>query len=180
MAVSIKKISTKDVKKLEKLLLKTFDFLSDRYYSKESMKAQKIIYTEENLTKGLALDNHFSFGLFDKNNLIGFIFGSFHKITNLAYVDWLGVDEKWMKKGLLKRLLSKVETEAKKRKFHKVFFYTSRKNIPAVKGYLKNNYLIEGVLDKHYWGMDFLFFGKVLINKKISGKYSTYPDFEVK
>jgi RimJ/RimL family protein N-acetyltransferase len=97
----------------------------------------------------------------------------------LFYVEWTGVMPKLRRHGIMGQFLRRVEAFATKTKQHKVYFYTSLKNIPAAKAYLKYGYEIEGVLANHFGGNDFLIFAKSLSRRRFSKKYQSQPDFKI-
>jgi len=87
--------------------------------------------------------------------------------TDYSYwLGWFVIDEEYRGKkdiAVAEKLLSKVETELRKRKIKKLFVSTEDKNKRAKSFYSKNNFRTEAVLrDYYYKGEDQLILSKVL------------------
>jgi ribosomal protein S18 acetylase RimI-like enzyme len=103
-----------------------------------------------------------------KKKIIGIIgFSRDYFSTDFSFwLGWFVVDEEYRGKkdiAVAEKLLSKVETELRKRKIKKLFVSTEDKNKRAKSFYTKNNFRTEAVLrDYYYKGEDQLILSKVL------------------
>lgn len=178
MTISIRKLKMGDLKAFGRLLQSTLDGLADRYYPKEFIRDQKKIYTTEVLTRKIIREDGLVLGAFEKDKLVGFIIAG-PMTPGLFFGEWVGINPRFRRQGIISRFLRHMESVAKKTGNHKVYFYTSLKNIPAAKAYLKYGYEIEGVLSNHFGGIDSLIFGKSLSHRRFSKKYQAQPDFKI-
>ena len=161
--IKIRKVGNKDWTKLYTLLNKVFYYLEDKYYPKKFIKSQKDIYTQEKIKEITKNEKYLSLGCFHNKELIAFSIGYFMPISYLFYLEWIGIHPKYMRQGLFSRLLKTLEKRVVENfGAHKIYLYTSLKNIPAINGYLKNGYNIEGILPKHFQGIDFCIIGKIV------------------
>lgn len=175
----ITKLKKVDAVKLRTLLFKIFTYLSDRYYPAEIIKNNKEYYSLDLIRDHiLGSDKIEAFGCWDDKKLTGFAWVTRFD-SGLAYVDWIGVEKFYHRKGIFTKLMKKLEGAAKKWKAHKIYLYTYIKNKPAIEGYIKLGYRIEGVLKNHFWGGNFIVMGKDLRKIKFKGKINKFPDYPV-
>jgi ribosomal protein S18 acetylase RimI-like enzyme len=97
----------------------------------------------------------------DNNNgeILGFL--DLIIIANVAFVETLLVSSKHRREGVGKKLITKAENLAKKKKCTKIWLETGA-DWKAVKFYEKNNYKVTGAHEKHYFGNKDLIFTKFL------------------
>ncbi len=179
MNLSIRKLKKEDAKPLLRLLYRVVNPLADRAYPAEFIAGMRGVYTEAVLTRKITSRDGAVFGAFEKEKMVGFVIAG-PMSQGLYYVEWVGVLPALRRKGLLGRLLRTVEVPAKRAKCHKIYLYTSAKNIPAARAYLKHGYRAEGLLRDHFLGGDFLIFGKTLSKRRFSKKYASRPEFPVR
>jgi len=82
--------------------------------------------------------------------------------TGTSQLGFLGVRKEFRGRGVGEILLHKFIEEARKRKTQKVWLYTSPKVLPAIKLYIKNGFIPEGYLRKHFYGSDLIIYSKFL------------------
>lgn len=80
-------------------------------------------------------------------------------VCNLGF---FGVKKKYRHEGLGASLLCRFMKEAKERKAHKIWLYTSPSLLSAVKLYIGNGFVPEGFLRKHTHGLDLIIYSKFL------------------
>ncbi|MEM3789024.1 MAG: GNAT family N-acetyltransferase [Candidatus Bathyarchaeia archaeon] len=82
--------------------------------------------------------------------------------TGVAQLGFLGVRKEFRGRGVGESLLHRFIEEARKRKTQKVWLYTSPTLLPAIKLYIKNGFIPEGYLRKHFHGSDLIIYSKFL------------------
>ena len=75
---------------------------------------------------------------------------------------FLAVTKECRGRGVGSRLLNRFINEARKRKAHKIWLFTSPYLVPAIRLYVKNGFLPEGFLRKHTRGLDLIIYSKFL------------------
>jgi ribosomal protein S18 acetylase RimI-like enzyme len=166
--LTTRKLKKKDVLQLHDLLDQTFLFLKDRYYPSKIIEIFQKQHNIADLEKRVSNPRAVAYGLFIKNELIGFIWGLVSS-SGILNGEWAAVNHKYQGKGYFQKLMIAVEKEAKKRGVYKIAFYASVKNIPAIERYLKIGYEIEGTHRNHFNGWDYYSLGKIITTKKWRG-----------
>jgi len=82
--------------------------------------------------------------------------------AGLCNLGFFGVKNKYRREGLGRSLLSRFMEEARERKAHKIWLYTSPSLLSAVKLYIGNGFVPEGFLRKHTHGLDLIIYSKFL------------------
>jgi GNAT superfamily N-acetyltransferase len=116
-------------------------------------------------------------GAYRKTRLVGFLWGYRSDVDGTFSVDWAVVRPSVVGTGVFSALMRALERRLKREHVFKCYFYTSIKNIPAIKRYLKLGYTIEGVHRNHFFGWDFISVGKILNRRRWKGDITRQPDF---
>ena len=176
MTLSIRKLKSDDAAMVRWLLVRLFEGLSNRTYPAEFIDAQRALYTEAVIRRKLGRPDSVSYGAFAVRTFAGFII-AFEMAPGLFYAEWGGVTPSLRRTGVMRALMRRMEAAVRAVRGRKVYLYTSLKNIPAAQTYLDCGYVVEGVLRNHFFGADFLLFGKSLRRVRFSAAYSRRPDF---
>jgi ribosomal protein S18 acetylase RimI-like enzyme len=80
----------------------------------------------------------------------------------VGMLGFLGIRKENRKTGVGLALLKKFLDEAKKRKGHKVWLFTSPTLHPAIRLYVENGFVPEGYLRRHSFGLDLIIYSKFL------------------
>ena len=164
--ITIRQVRRADIRQLYVLFKKTLSSLSDTVYPASVIAEQsKLFSSVRELGHRLLQKQAVSFGAFSGTRLIGFFWGTAFPAGDFCG-EWGGVAPRFRRRRVFSRLLKAVDDELGRRKLYKFWFYVSTKNRPAIECYLKNGYTIEGVHPNHFYGWDFLAFGKVITPKR--------------
>lgn len=128
--------------------------LSDFYYSNMLLCSyldgfsykdaeQKIESLIEYVSNGSAM----VFGVFDDENLIGFVWAYEHPFREETrmYVNEIHVDKAYRRRGVGKQLLSAVECKARERGYNAVYLHAEGNNDSSLRFYQSERYVIERV-----------------------------------
>lgn len=130
-------------------------------YAFYNKKAQKTILDRNSLWHLLAAklnkDRIILTGSNREGNILGVLLGSL-SLDGVGTVNWLYVLPEYRKKGIARKMLSKVEKDFLKRGCHKLIVTSEI----ASGFYRKIGYKREGLLKNHWWGKDFYIFSKFL------------------
>ena len=97
----------------------------------------------------------------ENNEILGVASGrEYAGVCNLFFV---GVKKEYRHRGVGTSLLNRFIEEAKERKAHKVWLYTSPNLVPAIKLYINNGFVPEGFLRKHTRGSSLIIYSKFLV-----------------
>jgi len=136
------------------------DLAEQGLYPVPSVEMHKALYTQQRLERELSRDSTIALGAFNHGVLIGFLWANPSQGT--LYLEWGAVDQQFRRRGVFLHLLRLLEEEARRRGYHKLWLYASRKNTPAINCYLMSGYAIEGVHARHFFDWDFITLGKIL------------------
>ena len=84
------------------------------------------------------------------------------RYAGVCHVGFLGVKKEYRGKGVGESLLNRFIEEAKKRKAHKIWLFTSPNLLPAIRLYIKKGFVPEGFLRRHNHGLDLIIYSKFL------------------
>jgi len=96
----------------------------------------------------------------ENNEIVGLARG--REAAGVCGLGFLGVKKEHRHKGIGTSLLKKLIELAKERNAHKVWLLTSPRLLPAVKLYISNGFVPEGMLRKHSHGLDMIIYSKFL------------------
>ena len=104
---------------------------------------QKIEGLIEHVANGSAV----VFGVFDSENLIGYVWAYEHPFREevRVYVSEIHVDEAYRNRGVGKQLLSTIESLAKERGYKALYIHAEGNNDGAIRLYQNEGYTIERV-----------------------------------
>lgn len=160
MRITIKEPEIFDVFKMPRMFYKAVD----EDYAFYDKKVRKAILDRNSLWHLLAAklnqDRIILTGSNRKGNIIGVLLGAAN-LDGVGTVNWLYVLPEYRKKGIARKMLSKVEKEFLQKGCHKLVVTSEI----ASGFYRKIGYKKEGVLKNHWWGEDFYIFSKFLKNR---------------
>jgi ribosomal protein S18 acetylase RimI-like enzyme len=96
----------------------------------------------------------------ENNEIVGLARG--RESAGVCSLRFLGVKKEYRHKGIGVSLLNKFTEVAKERNAHKIWLLTSPRLLPAVKLYINNGFVPEGMLRKHSHGLDLIIYSKFL------------------
>jgi len=112
----------------------------------------------ERLKEGIGSKDGISLVAEQDNEIIGVALG--RESAGLCTPNFLGVRKDCRRKGVRSNFLKRFINEANRRKAHKVWLFTSPRLFPAANLYVKDQFLPEGFLRKHTWGLDMIVYSK--------------------
>jgi len=114
----------------------------------------------ERFKQGIESEDGISLLAEENNEIIGMALGrEYAGVGNLRFI---GVRKEYRRGGVGATLLNKFIEEAKERKAHKIWLFTSPSLSPAIKLYINNGFVPEGFLRKHTHGLDLIIYSKFL------------------
>jgi ribosomal protein S18 acetylase RimI-like enzyme len=96
----------------------------------------------------------------ENNEIVGLARG--REAAGVCGLGFLGVKKEHRCKGVGAGLLSKLAEVARERNAHKIWLLTSPRLLPAVRLYISNGFVPEGMLRKHSHGLDMIIYSKFL------------------
>lgn len=96
----------------------------------------------------------------ENHEIVGMALG--RETAGVCGLGFLAVTKNCRGKGVGSRLLGRFIEEARGRKAHKVWLFTSPLLVPAIGLYVKNGFLPEGFLRRHTRGLDMIVYSKFL------------------
>ena len=166
LEIKIRRVRKGDIASLHELLKKTFSSLKDKYYPATVLDEESRQFrTVEDLAHRMLRSRAIAYGAFVRTQAIGFLWGTTSRAGDFLG-EWGAVAPAFRGRGIFSKLLRSVEAELRRRQLYKFWFYVSATNLPAIECYLKNGYVLEGVHPNHFYGWDFLTFGKVITRRR--------------
>jgi ribosomal protein S18 acetylase RimI-like enzyme len=114
----------------------------------------------ENFKQGIESKNGIFLIAEENNEIVGMVKG--RENAGVCSLLFLGVRKENRHKGVGRNLLNRFFEEAKRRKAHKIWLFTSPKLQPAIRVYISNGFVPEGMLRKHTHGLDYIIYSKFL------------------
>lgn len=101
----------------------------------------------ENMIEHVANGTAMVFGVFDQEDLISFLWAYEHQYReeSRVYVSEIHVDEPYRHRGIGKRLLSAIESLAKKRDYRALYIHAEGNNDDVIRLYHNEGYVTERV-----------------------------------
>ena len=96
----------------------------------------------------------------ENNEIVGLARG--REAAGVCGLGFLGVKKEHRHKGIGASLLNKLAEVAKERNAHKIWLLTSPRLLPAVRLYVSDGFVPEGMLRKHSHGLDMIIYSKFL------------------
>lgn len=157
----IRKAKLQDADKIHKVLLQAFKGLKSRGYSTQAIETA-IIDTDV-IRKRIHLGGHVLVARLD-SEIIGTVSGlEEHKGMHICS---LAVDPKYQNYGVAHKLLRYLERIAYSKDCCKLFLCTAWAMKEAIQLYESLGYVREGHLHSHFYGEDFIVFGKFIRSHK--------------
>lgn len=165
MSVKIRQITKREVPEIHRLLRVVLDSVAP-HYPQELIEAQWAIFDAvEDLERHLLHSGTLGYVAIDgegnDEKVIGFIWGYLSPAGDFLG-EWGGVAPTGRRQHVFSTLLKAVESELRRRGIFKFWFYVSASNEPAIRCYRANGYVLEGTHPNHFYGWDFLTFGKII------------------
>lgn len=159
----VRKAEPKDIWELSELSRKVLKDIWDHYlkdiYPEEALNHDINVHTPEYYTKLLESKDNFIFIAEDDGKIIGTCVGLIYGNSGLAHITWLCVHPEYRRRGAGTALLNTTIEYVKKRGCHKISLYTMPQLRPAIELYKKIGFIVEGVLRRHWWKVDFYVMG---------------------
>jgi ribosomal protein S18 acetylase RimI-like enzyme len=96
----------------------------------------------------------------ENHQIVGVAMG--RETSGVCSLGYLAVTKECRGKGVGSNLLDRFIKEARKRKAHKIWLFTSPYLVPAIRLYVKNGFVPEGFLRRHTRGLDLIIYSKFL------------------
>lgn len=129
-------------------------------YSEEARTGECNKFTAENIEPRLTDPDNRDFIALDNDKVIGFVY-SFVE-ANVLFIQWVGVDPSYRKKGIMKSLLSYVENFCKANRIATIWLDTNKRNEPAIRFFATNGFSKFCSIDNFWYGHDYYFWIKQL------------------
>lgn len=149
-----------DVDDISTVLRKAFTLLRDRGYSQRALRAA--MYPPEFIQERIGQGAHVLVAEVD-GKIVGTATG-IEKHESL-HVCSVAVDPAFGGQGIARCLMHELEKIAREKNCYKLFLQTAWSMTEAIALYRKLGYEQEGYQRKHFYGEDFLMFGKLLKGK---------------
>jgi len=131
------------------------------FYPEKLFEEELKRYSQKTFTLFTDNSNCFGFVAVEKHEVIGLAIGRVQE-GGLSDLSWICTDPLVQKKGVGKKLLSKVIEHCKNKGCHKIFAYTFPFLAPALNFYFKSGFVLEAHLRKHWYKLDFVIMSKWL------------------
>jgi len=150
----LRKGNENDAGKIKDVVIEAWESMGDR-----TIRGR---FTEKTVLDFLKKEYNQIFVWEEKNKIVGITMNHIdEKHPNVGYISTIGVKTNYRGRGIASRLIQKSEEEFRKRGVKKVFIRTYSNNISAQVTYLKNGYLVEGVIRNYVKeGVHWIWFGK--------------------
>ncbi len=130
--------------------------------SHEAMLSQKRMFGKEKYLQHLIKDNRIILGAYIGDKLVGILDGEI-PFCGVSLLCWLMVEKKYQRQGIGKALLKYYENTLKRSGGHSIYLYADKRNKEL---YLKLGYEYVGVHRKSWFGLDHIYFTKLIQDPK--------------
>ena len=124
-------------------------------YSDEARAGESNRFTLQNLELRLEDCDNKDFVAIDNDRVVGFVY-SFVE-ANVLFIQWVGVDSSYRKKGVMKSLLFYVENFCKTNGIATIWLDTNKKNKPAIKFFSGSGFSKFSSVDDFWYGHGYYF-----------------------
>lgn len=135
------------------------EVLISSVYPSNVKKSQLERYTQSKVLS-LLKNDWLCFIALDEGNIVGFRFGTLN--YGVFSEEWMGVVSSMHGKGIQFFLLNASIIELKKLGCHKLEGFTLVSNEEAIQHLIRNGFSQEGVLKKHWYGLDYILWSKII------------------
>jgi len=160
---NIRFVTFNDVEKLLKCYIEIWESLREWLPNSfvdpelESIREHEGI---ERFKQGIESKDGISLLAEENNEILGVALG--REYAGVGQLGFIGVRREYRRGGVGAALLNKFIEEAKERKAHKIWLFTSPSLLFAIKLYIKRGFVPEGFLRKHTHGLDLIVYSKFL------------------
>jgi ribosomal protein S18 acetylase RimI-like enzyme len=155
--MKIRKAKLSDAKKLSTLMMKVIG--DTHYYSKEAIKEEKRKHNESALMEYLSdAKYYYSFLAEEENEIMGFVIG--RNEAGVFWLDWVGVDKRYRKRGIATGLLNEIEKYLRSSGVHKIWCDTRTNNKESISLCKKLKYRKLGKFRNGWYKQDFYLWEK--------------------
>ncbi len=156
--VIVQRAQTKDALAIHEVMKRAFKGLEGRGYSQTA--SETAILSPEAILARIAQDGAHVLVAMTENQIAGTAAGmEEHESLHVCSV---AVDPAYQRRGIARRLMEQLEKSARQSRCHKIFLQTAWSMTEAIMLYRNLGYKQEGYQPRHFYGEDFLLFGKVL------------------
>jgi len=159
MTIAIRKIHEKDFEELNKLYTTTV--LEDFYEYSEKIRKRFV----QDPYKRNIFTSSIKYGAFVEDRLVGYLF-AYKPMGGILFCSWLAIHTDYRGQGIGKKLLKKLEENAKKLHVHSIHLFSDQRNITF---YEKCGYEVYGIDKQGFFGSD-----DYLMKKKIQEPQEDY------
>jgi len=155
--VVLRRAESRDVDKIREVLKQAFRGLEGRGYSAQAIETA--IVDAEEIKKRISLGAHVIVAEL-RNEIVGTVTGfEEHKSMHVCS---LAVHPKYQNRGVAHQLMLHLEKTAHQKRCQKLFLCTAWAMKEAIRLYENLGYVKEGYLRNHFYGEDFIIFGKFI------------------
>jgi ribosomal protein S18 acetylase RimI-like enzyme len=152
-----------DCENLHNCLIKTFESLREWLPGSFVDPELKSMHEPDDIKKlweRIENKNEILLVAVENHQIVGMALG--REASGVCSLGFLAVTKECRGKGVGSRLLNRFIKEARKRKAHKIWLFTSPYLLPAIGLYVRNGFLPEGFLRRHTRGLDLIIYSKFL------------------
>ncbi len=164
--VIVRRAEPKDAPAIHEVMKRAFKGLEGRAYSQRAIEAAML--SVETIQARIAQDDTDVFVAITDNQIVGTASG-IEEYESLRVCS-VAVDPAYQGRGIARRLMEELEKLARQSGCHKVFLQTAWSMTEAIMLYRNLGYQQEGYQPRHFYGEDFLLFGKILNNARKQSK----------
>ncbi len=151
-------LRTNEVKELSNLAKGVI--LGVPYYSKEAKKQEIKEFGAERLKRKIGDKSNLYVLAKENSKVIGFCYGYFE--AGIFWLDWIGVDKEFRRKGIATCMIRFVENRLKRRRIHKIWNDSRTNNKEAVELFKKLGFKRLVSIRKHWYKQDFYLWQKLI------------------
>ena len=130
------------------------------YYSKTAKRHEAANYRAEKVVEKLLGRKYLHLCAKLEGKMVGFCDGYFD--LGIFWVDWIGVEKGFRRKGIATRMLKFLEKKLKRGKAHKIWFDSRISNRESIGLFKKLGYRKIAFLRNHWYGQDFYLWEKFI------------------
>ena len=156
--IKISKLTNKDITKFSKF---TKEIVGNNKYYTSFARSEEVKNLDPNKIRRKLKDKDRIYLIAKNNsNIIGFCYGNFDAGT--FWIDYIGISRDFRRSSIASKILNYLEIFAKKANAHKIWCDTRIINKEAISLFKKLGFKKIGVLKKHWYGEDFIFWEKLI------------------
>ena len=156
--MKIEFLKEKDINNLSNLAKRIIYRTS--YYSPLSKKEESKKFYPNNLKSKLKSKENLYLIAKERNKIIGFLSG--HYDVDTFWLDWIGIDKKFRRRGISVQLYYRLERKLKKSKVHKIWGDSRTNNKESIPLLTKLKFKKITLIKKHWYKHDFYLWEKFI------------------